>query len=183
MAHVCPWWIGYFLSCPLRRFLQNPNKILSPHITEGMTVLDAGCAMGFFTLEMAKLVGVEGKVIAVDLQEKMIRSLERRARKKGLSGRIETRICTESSLTIDDLKEKIDFAAAFNVIHETPDAADFLKQIHDAVKPGGTFLLIEPKGHETHGGFDETLQKSFDAGFTLKERPDISRSYAALLGK
>jgi len=46
MAHrVCPWWIGYLLASPLRRWLgQDPAKILSPYVREGMTILEPGSA-------------------------------------------------------------------------------------------------------------------------------------------
>jgi hypothetical protein len=38
---VCPWWIGYLLASPLRCWLgQDPIKILSPYVREGMTVLE-----------------------------------------------------------------------------------------------------------------------------------------------
>ena len=41
MAHrVCPWWLGYWLICPLRRRGQNPAGILAPHVHEGMTALE-----------------------------------------------------------------------------------------------------------------------------------------------
>jgi ubiquinone/menaquinone biosynthesis C-methylase UbiE len=75
VAHrVCPWWIGYLLLSPFRRWGQNPNAVLGPYVTRGMTVLDVGCAMGFFTLDLARLVGSNGRVIAVDLQSRMLRS-------------------------------------------------------------------------------------------------------------
>src|SRR5207253_2358804 len=58
MAHrVCPWWLGYWLICPLRRCEQNPAEILAPHVREGMTVFEPGSGMGFFTLDLARLVG------------------------------------------------------------------------------------------------------------------------------
>src|SRR5713226_6618958 len=82
MAHrVGPWWLGYFLLNPLRRFGQNPTNILSPHVREGMTVLEPGPGMGFFTLELARLVGSSGRVIAVEIQPKMLVRLKRRAAK------------------------------------------------------------------------------------------------------
>ena len=70
--HICPWWIGYILASPLRRLLQNPRKILDPHVKPGMIMLDVGCGMGYFSLAMAETVGPEGKVVCVDLQPKMI---------------------------------------------------------------------------------------------------------------
>ena len=69
--HICPWWMGYLLANPLRRLLEEPEKLIGPFVKEGMTVVDYGCGMGFFTLPMARLVGPGGKVIAVDVQEKM----------------------------------------------------------------------------------------------------------------
>src|SRR5690242_16036997 len=87
MGHrVCPWWIGYFLLGPLRRWRQDPRTILAPYMREGMTVLEPGPGMGFFTLEIARLAGPAGRVIAVDIQEKMLARLKRRATKHGLSG-------------------------------------------------------------------------------------------------
>ena len=64
--HVCPVWVGYLLASPVRKLIQNPKKLLSPYVEEGMTVLDAGCAMGFFSLPMARMVGPNGKVICGD---------------------------------------------------------------------------------------------------------------------
>ncbi len=67
-GHVCPVEIAGMLDGKLRRWVHNPVKILSPLITEGMTVLDVGCGPGFFSIEMARLVGADGSVIAADLQ-------------------------------------------------------------------------------------------------------------------
>ena len=98
--HVCPLWVGYLLASPVRKLFQDPEKIVGQHVGYGMTVLDIGCAMGFFSLPLAEMVGVQGKVICIDLQERMIEILENRARKAGLSERIETRLCGRDSLVI-----------------------------------------------------------------------------------
>jgi ubiquinone/menaquinone biosynthesis C-methylase UbiE len=82
--HVCPVWVGHLLASPVRKLIDNPEKILSPYVKKGMNVLDAGCAMGFFSIPMAKMVGKNGKVISVDLQEKMISNLERKIKKSKL---------------------------------------------------------------------------------------------------
>ena len=64
-AHVCPPWIGYFLLNPLRKLVENPRGIFEPFVREGMTVLEPGCAMGFFTLPLARMVGPSGRVVAL----------------------------------------------------------------------------------------------------------------------
>ena len=90
---VCPWWIGYLLASPMRRWLgQDPIKILTPYVHEGMNVLEPGPGMGFFTIPLARLVGASGKVIAVDLQPKMIASLKKRAAKVKVLDRIDARV-------------------------------------------------------------------------------------------
>ena len=68
MAHrVCPWWVGYVLLFPLRRLRQNPRTWLGPLVNEGMVVLEPGPAMGFFTLDLARMVGASGRVVAVEV--------------------------------------------------------------------------------------------------------------------
>ena len=80
MGHrVCPWWLGYVLASPLRRLLQDPVAIVQPYISPGMTVLEPGPGMGFFTIELARLVGGTGRVIAVDIQPKMLDGLKARS--------------------------------------------------------------------------------------------------------
>jgi SAM-dependent methyltransferase len=179
--HVCPWWIGYFLLSPVRRWGQDPQKILKPHVEPGMTVADIGCAMGFFTLDLARLVGDEGRVVAVDLQERMLRTMEKRARRAGLNDRIETRGCAEDGLGLDDLAGGIDFALAFAVAHEVPDQGGFLEQIHTALRPGSHLLLAEPAGHVTEDEFNLTLDAADHAGFEIVSRPTIRRSRTVLL--
>jgi len=56
--------------------------MLLPYVKTGMTILDVGCAMGFFSLPMAKMVGSTGRVICVDLQEKMIKTLNKKLQKQ-----------------------------------------------------------------------------------------------------
>ena len=181
--HVCPVWVGYLLASPTRKLFQNPKKILRPYVNEGMTVADIGCAMGFFSLPLAKMVGPGGKVICVDIQEKMIRSLEKRARKAGLSGRIETIICNDESLGLDGIKEKIDFALASYVVHEVPNPAGFFMEIYMALKPAGKLLVAEPKGRVSEKEFEKTVSVAEQNGFTVTDRPQIRRSRAVVLSK
>jgi len=180
---VCPWWLGYFLANPLRRLVQKPEKILGPYVKDGMTVMDVGSAMGFFTLPLAKLVGDRGRVIAVDLQEKMIRSLQRRAQRAGLGGRIETRICSSTSLKIDDLAGSVDVALAFAVLHEMPDSAVAISSIAQSLKGGGLFLMAEPTGHVSAEGFRQASEVAFQQGLEIMTKPVIWHSHALVLRK
>ena len=182
MAHrVCPWWLGYFLLVPLRRLWQDPRNILSPYVTEGMMVLEPGPGMGFFTLELARLVGPTGRVIAVDVQPRMLAVLRSRAARAGLDGRIETRQATKTGLGIDDLAGKVGFALAFALVHELPSADTFFAEVAKVLVPGGRLLVAEPSGHVPQDEFKKTLDSAAAAGFRVMERPAIRSTHAALL--
>jgi len=185
MPHsVCPWWLGYFLASPVRRWLgQDPIAILSPYIRLGITVLEPGPGMGFFTIPMAQLVGPAGHVIAVDLQPRMIASLKRRSAKKNLQDRIDARVSSAETMGIADLYGKIDFTLAFAMVHEFPDAAKFFSEVARASKSGAQVLLAEPSGHVDDREFEAELNSAATAGFALRERLQIPRSQAALLVK
>jgi cyclopropane fatty-acyl-phospholipid synthase-like methyltransferase len=181
--HLCPVWIGYLLANPVRKLLQNPNKILKPYVNEAMTVADIGCAMGFFSLPLAKMVGANGKVICVDIQEKMIRSLEKRAAKAGLAGRIQTIICNDKSFGLDDFKEKVDFALAIGVVHEVRDSVRFFSEMNEAMKPAGRLLVAEGKSFVLETDFERTVSVAKSNGFEVTDRPQIKRGRAVLLQK
>jgi ubiquinone/menaquinone biosynthesis C-methylase UbiE len=180
--HVCPWWVGYFLASPIRRWMQDPNELIAPYVTPGMTVLEPGPGMGFFTLPLAKRVG-SGRVVAVDIQSRMLASLRRRAQKAGLEQRIETRLAKPDSLGIDDLKGTVDFVLAVAVVHEMPSAESFFQQAAAALKPGGTLLLAEPSGHVKPRKFAGELEIARRAGLEEKSRPVLKRFLSALLQK
>jgi ubiquinone/menaquinone biosynthesis C-methylase UbiE len=156
-------------------------EIVKPYAEEGMTVLDVGCGMGFFSLPLAKLVGEKGRVVCIDLQEKMIKGLIVRAKKAGLIDRIDTRVCSQSSLGVSDLAGKIDFALAFALIHEVSDKEILFSEIHRAMKPGGTVLFAEPRGHVSKSDFEKNVSIALTRGFEVVGDLKIRRSHAVLL--
>ena len=184
MSHrVCPWWIGYLLASPIRRWIQDPLPIIRPYVHEGMTVLEPGPGMGFFTIPLAQLVGPSGRVVAVDLQPRMIQGMKRRAARASVLERIDGRISTADTMGIGDLTCKVDFTLAFAMVHEFPNASHFFQEASMASKPNAKLLLAEPSGHVDEKQFEDELQTASNAGFALAERPAIRRSRAAVLVK
>jgi ubiquinone/menaquinone biosynthesis C-methylase UbiE len=182
MGHrVCPWWVGYFLASPVRRWLQDPGVIVGPFVAEGMAVLEPGPGMGFFTFELARRVGPTGRVLAVDVQPKMLDVLKKRAAKAGLAERIEARLCQEDDLGIKDYTGRVDFALAFAMVHEVPNPAALFKNIHGALKPGGKLLFAEPGGHVSPRKFEASLGQAREAGFVIERGPSIRRFHSAVL--
>lgn len=181
---ICPWWLGYLLASPIRRWLsEDPSKILSPYVRAGMTVFEPGPGMGFFTLELARLVGPSGRVIAVDVQPKMIAGLKRRAAKARVMDRIDVRQASTDSLGVKDWAGKVDFTLAFAVVHEMPSATRFFSDAAMVSKANATLLFAEPSGHVKAEEFEAELQDAIKAGFVVAERLSIRRSQAVLLRK
>ena len=182
--HVCPWWLGYLLASPIRRWLtQSPEKMLAPFVHEGSIVLEPGPGMGFFTLPLARMVGSTGRVVAVDVQPKMLAELKRRATRKGLVARIDARVVDREQMRLADLNAAVDFCLAFAVVHELPDVQSFFNQVAFALKPGGLMFLAEPSGHVGPAKFQAELEAARIAGLGLVSRPAVSRSQAAVLQK
>jgi SAM-dependent methyltransferase len=161
--------------------MHNPAKILAPYVRAGMTVLEPGPGMGFFTLELARRVGASGRVIAVDIQPRMLDRLKRRAAKAGLLSRIDIRLAQPDSMGLADLAATVDFVLAFAMVHEMPSASAFFPQAAQVLKPGGFLLLAEPAGHVKPDLFAEELSSAAQVGLSVAARPEIGHSLAALL--
>lgn len=180
---VCPWWEGYLLASPIRKLLQDPVQILSPYVRAGMTVLEPGPGMGFFTLEIARLVSFSGRVIAVDAQPRMIEGLMRRAEKARLLDRLEGRVTPEESMIIDDLEGSVDFVFAFAVVDEMPSANKFFAKAARAMKCGASLLLAEPVDHVSEEEFSEELAAADAHNLKVVDRPSLKGRLSALLQK
>lgn len=178
--HICPWWVGYLLANPVRRFFEKPEKMLAPFVRKGMTVMDYGCGMGFFTIPLAHMVGPDGKVIAVDIQEKMLKALRKRAERAGLADTIIVRGAESEPLTEEG---SVDFTTALHVIHEIVDQKAFFEKMYRIMKPGSKLLMLEPRFHVAEEEFRMTVKMAEANGLVLTGNLDFSRSLRALLSK
>lgn len=178
--HVAPWWAVSLFDSSFRRFFHKPEKILKPHVRDGMKVLDVGCGVGFFSIALAQIVGDEGCVIAVDVQQKMLSVLQERAEKAGVADRIRLHRCTPTLIGVDT---ELDFVLAFWMVHEVPDARGLLGQIYSSLRSGGKFLMAEPRFHVSSKTYGQILTTAEGFGLRLCERPRIRLSRAAVLLK
>jgi len=175
---VCPAARANSLDTRFRRWLQSPTKILRPYIREGMTVLDFGCGPGYFTIDLAHLVGKSGRVIAADLQEVMLKKLRMKIRKTELEECIKLHRCEENRI---GLSEKVDFVLAFYVIHEIPNQAELFKELKSVLRRSGRVLVAEPPLHVPKSAFVATIEKARQAGFIPAEEPKVFFSRTVIL--
>ncbi len=174
---ICPWWLAYSFDNPLRRLAHDPQAILAPYLREGMTAIDIGCGMGYFSRTMAKIVGPSGAVIAADVQQEMLDISRKRAEQDGVAGRIRFVRVKEDDLLVT---EQVDFALAFWMVHEVNDTEKFFVQVHRLLKLTGTLLIAEPKMHVNRSRFEDILSIAKKTGFAIYDTPRIrfSRSVA-----
>ena len=177
-CHVCHWWLCFTFDNLIRKLFHDPENILAPYVHEGDTVLDVGPGMGYFSIPLARMVGDKGKVIAADVQAPMLAALRKRLKKQGLEGRIVLHLCEPDSIGIRD---PVDFALAFWMVHEVPNRNTFFQEIKLLLKPEGSLLLAEPTIHVTRSMFEQTLKTAEEVGFAIKENPRIFMSRTAVL--
>ena len=117
------------LACMLR--MDSPKKHLEPYVTQDQVVADLGFDLGFYTLALAECVGPEGKVYAVDLEEKKVQALEKKVDKSGYNN-IEAHAASAHDLSfIND--RSVDFVLANGLLcsmkDHRPSAVNEIKRI------------------------------------------------------
>ena len=160
-----------WLVTPLRRLLHDPRRILAGLIAPGDTAVDFGCGPGFFTLPMAEMVGPDGLVVAVDLQAAMLETAA--AARRACRSRRRVSGCSSAVPTPSASCRAADFALAFFMVHEVPDVERFLGELAGALRVGGRFLLVEPRGHVSAADFTATVALAVASGLRPLATPRV----------
>ena len=158
---ICPWWLTYSFDNPLRHLIHKPEKILADLVKPGMTVMDIGCGFGFFSIAMARMVGFDGRVVAVDVQEKSLNILLKRSQKERVANIVDVHLATVDKIGYSG---QVDFILTFWMAHEVKDQPAFFKEIIAMLKPGAKYLLVEPTIHVSAAEFDATVQNAIASG-------------------
>ncbi|MDH4239132.1 MAG: class I SAM-dependent methyltransferase [Phycisphaerae bacterium] len=174
---VAKWYHLLIYPDWLRRLHQRPGKFLGELVKPGMTVADIGCGLGFYTREMALMVGEKGRVFAVDFQPEMLDFTERKVKKAAVSERVEVIRCTRDDLIFS---KHVDFALSMWVAHEVPDRDRFFRQIRGILRPDGRFLLAEPNFHVGKELYKAICDDAERAGLKKISEPRVGGSRAAL---
>lgn len=171
--HRCPWWIQWVLASPIRALIDGVRGVAATQVQPGMTVLDVGCGFGFLSLPMARRVGPDGRVLAVDVEPRVVDELRRRASRAGLADRINARACDVRDLDLGDRSGAIDLVTVVHCLHEFDDPDGFLVRAASVLRPGGRLLLIEPPGHVTADKFAAQIERALRAGLKRIGHPAV----------
>jgi ubiquinone/menaquinone biosynthesis C-methylase UbiE len=139
-----PVYLGYLLSSKLRRSIYPERQLIARSgIKPGMTVVDLGCGSGAYAPYVARTVGTEGKVYAVDIQPGMLKQLERKLAKKEFQdiSNIEIKQTNAYELPFED--DSIDLVYMVAVLPEIPDRGRALSEVHRVLRPGGILAVTE----------------------------------------
>jgi len=162
----CPASLDWLVDNPVRRRYMRPilDRV---GIQPGERILELGPGPGIFTVEAARRVGVEGRLIAVDIQPQMIAQVEERVREAGLTN-VETHIADAYHLPLDDAS--VDRAFLVTVLPEVPDQARALAELRRVLKLGGLLSITEEFTDPDYPFAFETVQRVEAAGFSLEQR-------------
>ena len=109
-------------------------------VKPGQVICDMGCGNGFYTLKLAQLTGKTGRVYAVDIQQKMLDMLQRRAHAVQVQN-IVPLLGTETNPRLPE--NSIDLVLMVDVYHEFSQPAAMLKATRKSLKPAGRIALVE----------------------------------------
>nr|WP_081441575.1 class I SAM-dependent methyltransferase [Pirellula staleyi] len=109
-------------------------------IKQGMTICDMGCGNGFYTLKLAKMVGPEGHLYAVDIQPEMLKFLNERADAAEISN-LSPILGTFTDPRLP--KGKLDLVLMVDVYHEFSHPEQMLAAIRNSLSEKGLAVLVE----------------------------------------
>ena len=110
------------------------------NVKPGMTVCDLGCGNGFYTLELAKLVGEKGEVYAVDIQQEMLHMFDERAKQAKITN-VKPVLGSLIDPQLPPASQDIIFLV--DVYHEFSHPEHMLRAMRTALKPSGRVVLVE----------------------------------------
>ncbi len=170
MQVPAPAPLGRLLDSAFRRRLQpEEDMVRRCGIKKGMRVLDLGCGSGAFTLAMAKQVGEKGEVVALDLQPKMLKSLQRKLQQPQnhrWQKIIHTSVGAAQALPLPS--ESVNACCLISVLQEVPRREQALSEVYRVLKQGGVLAVSEFVIDPDYALPHTTMRLGEQAGFIVE---------------
>lgn len=177
MSMVCPSWFSFILYNPVRKTFTDRSRVLDEScITRESVVLEIGAGNGFFTEAIAERAK---KVIAVELQQGMVRKLRKRVQRFGAA--VEIVLEDISSVALE--RDSADVCLLYYSFHEIAGQKEAAATIARAVRRGGNLSIYEPSVEVNSREMQATLSRFTSLGFVLEGSRDTIFTRSALLRK
>ena len=156
------WW-------PLWRGIYSGRNILrkweqASLLQEGQTFLDYGCGTGYFTIPAARIVGMKGKVYALDYFPRQLEIVEEESRKEGLTN-IET-ILSDNGTGLPD--ECVDVIWMCDVLHEVKQRQAVIEELYRVLRREGVLVIYDSMGGRVLSYTDGLFSLTGEDGKLLK---------------
>jgi putative heme-binding domain-containing protein len=142
-----------WLTRPDRDSDERPTTVLEAlQIPPGAVVADLGAGAGYFTWRLAERVGPRGKVVAVEIQKKMLDLIGEDLKKRSLKN---------VDLVLGDEKDPrlppgaFDLVLVANAYHEFSNPGAMLSAIRRSLKPGGRLAVLEYRKEDAYTPLEE----------------------------
>lgn len=129
-----------------REVEERPQLLIEAlQIKAGQTVADLGAGSGYYSFRIAPLVGEQGKVLAIDVEPRMLRIVSERARRE----RVDNVFTVLSSASDPNLPaDSVDLLFMVDVYHELEYPLEMMLKVRQALKPGGRVALVEYRAED-----------------------------------
>jgi len=163
MAFVCPSWFSFILYNPVRKAFTDRSKVLDEScITGESVVLEIGAGNGFFTEAIAERAK---KVIAVELQQGMVRKLRKRVQRFGDT----VEIVLKDIASADLAQDMADVCLLYYSFHEIARQEEAAAIIARTIKRGGVLSLYEPSVEVNSRDMEATISLFRSLGFSVED--------------
>ncbi len=176
-----PHQFGALLDNPLRLRYRKPAETLGLYgFTSGMVVLDLGCGTGTFTVEMARMVGEQGTVHAMDLQRPLLDETRRRVEDAGLGRRVQCHHAGAEHIPLED--DSCDLAVLIATLPQIPDRYGALLELRRVLRPAARLAISEEALDPAYVPTWVTRHWLEDVGFILLGKTGSPFCYHMLFG-
>ena len=135
-------WVDVF-DDPGRDAWQRPDAVLREiGVKPGMTVADLGAGTGYFSVHLAKAVGEKGRVLAIDVEPKLVDYVRQRAAKANLAQIVAVLAPTDDPKLPE---HGVDRVLIVDTWHHIDDRLSYLPKLAAGLKPGGRVVVVDFK--------------------------------------
>jgi ubiquinone/menaquinone biosynthesis C-methylase UbiE len=163
-----PEFLAGWIDNPWRRMIQLPDKTAIRHgIQPGMTVLEIGPGTGTYTVAAARRVGEKGRVVAIDIEPKMVYRVRKKMGKEGVTN-IEGQVADACDLPFKNAM--FDAIYMITVVGEIPSPETALREFHRVLSPTGTVAFSEFFPDPDYPRASTLVRWATRAGFKLRKK-------------